>query len=205
MPKSISSRAVAAALLAIGIGYIGGPLAFASSFQAVTKGLPWSSRRLNWSDYRGTPDMSAEAAAMTVYQIDYAEECHGDSFSFSVVSRFQPERSWVRPAVLAAPARAAQLLDHEQLHFDLSEVHARQLRQWLAGLAHPCDMTTAQREKGLQDRVRDNAATQLRYDRETDFGRDARAQARWLADTTRALEHTASWSARGGWTRSGPS
>jgi len=181
-------------------------VAFAVSFQSApsghsgqsgAQGLPWSARRLNWSDYRGMPDNSADAAAMTAYQLDYAEECNGDAFSFSVLSTFRPEQSWVRPSVLTIPARAAQLLDHEQLHFDLSELHARQLRQWLAGLSDPCRLTSKEREKRLQARVRENAATQLRYDRETSFGRDAGAQARWSADTTRALETTAQWAARG--------
>lgn len=156
--------------------------------------IRWSaSRHLTWADYRGVPDNSSDAAAMTVYLIAYEEECAGDRYSFTVTTTFQPDRSWVRPSVLETPWRGAQLLDHEQLHFDLSELNARRLRQWLSELAAPCRMASDERNASITKRIRADANDQHRYDQETNFGRDDRAQSRWSADTARALTKLAAW------------
>ena len=180
------------AVLALTLATIG-----AGSAQTNTSKLqpiPWSaSRHLTWADYLGAPDFSTDAAAMTVYLIGYSTECTGDRLSFSVTTTFQPDRSWVRSSVLESTVRATRLLEHEQLHFDLSELHARKIRQWLAGLSKACSMTRGELEKLVTNRVRDITSTQLEYDRDTDFGLDARAQAKWSADTAKALDKMAAW------------
>ena len=159
--------------------------------------IPWSSSRpLTWADYRGAADLSTDAMAMTVYLLGYETECNGDHFSAAVTTTFQPDRSWVRTTILETAARATRLLEHEQLHFDLSELHARRLRQCLAGLKDACAMEKKDLDALVTKRVRDITSTQLQYDRETDFGRDTRAQAKWSADTAQALAKSAAWSAR---------
>ena len=129
-------------------------------------------------------------------RLAYQEECQGDEFQFTVVSRFRRDRSWVRAALFETPARAARLLDHEQEHFDLSEVHARGLRQWLTSLKNPCGMKKDDRHSLITRHVRDDARMQGRYDRDTNFGRDSRAQAGWSAKTSRSLKQLAPWAVR---------
>jgi hypothetical protein len=158
-----------------------------------TTGLAWSTRPLAWSDYRGAPDFSTDASATTVCEIAYEEACEGDAFSFTVVSMFRRDRSWVRPTLFETPARAARLLDHEQGHFDLSEVLARSLRQRLTSLTKPCQMKKDDRHNLIRRQVRDDAQMQARYDRETNFGRDRFAQAHWSSTTSRSLTQLAAW------------
>ena len=163
---------------------------------ADSSGVAWSARPLAWSDYRGAPDYSTDASATTVCEIAYEEECDGDAFQFTVVSLFRRDRSWVRPTLFETPARAARLLDHEQGHFDLSEVLARSLRQRLTSLKDPCRMKKEDRHNLIRRHVRDDTQTQARYDRETNFGRDRFAQARWSGTTSRSLTQLAAWAVR---------
>ena len=161
-----------------------------------TSGVAWSERPLTWNDYRGAPDYSTDASATTVCEIAYEEACDGDAFQFTVVSMFRRDRSWVRPSLFETPARAARLLDHEQGHFDLSEVLARSLRQRLTSLKDPCRMKKEDRHNLITRQVRDDAQMQARYDRETSFGRDRLSQARWSGMTSRSLTQLAVWAVR---------
>ena len=102
----------------------------------------------------------------------------------------------MRPTLMETPGRAARLLDHEQGHFDLSEVHARLLRQRLTSLKEPCRIPQDERRAIVMRQVREDTSNQGRYDRETNFGRDTRAQARWSADTSRALTRMGAWAAK---------
>ncbi len=49
-----------------------------------------------------------------------------NDFQYEVQSNFYPGNSWVKP-----DKKDAYLLAHEQLHFDISELHARKLRKAL--------------------------------------------------------------------------
>ena len=80
-----------------------------------------------------------------------------------------------------ADVGAAQLLDHEQLHFDIAELAARRLRtrfeDFKDGCAEPGGVESIQAMVVEIDR--ELQEEQSRYDRETNHGADARTQDRW--------------------------
>lgn len=149
----------------------------------VPMSLVWSPLRLlKWSDFQGTPDITSDASAITAYVIQYEAECTGDVLTFRAVSAFLPDQSWVKNSLLARPVEADLALQHEQTHFDLSEVHVRKARRLLRELQQPCRNSTEQFDALVAPILKEDAETQRRYDRETSHGRDLQAQARWDRD-----------------------
>jgi predicted secreted Zn-dependent protease len=82
-----------------------------------------------------------------------------------------------------------QLLEHEQIHFDIAEVAARRIRAGFAGFRNACaeaggtdpiQQMVAQGDRDLQEE-------QQRYDRETAHGTNPRAQEQWTLKVRKAL------------------
>ncbi len=130
---------------------------------------------------------------MTAKSLIWGFHCTGDEFTFQAVAVFLPDRSWVDPTVSIQLGSGLETLRHEQTHFDLTEVFTRRMRQFFAGLPHPCD-NTAEQLTDLADRfLHDEADAQRRYDEATANGRAGSAQSRWDADVKRWLEALASF------------
>lgn len=84
----------------------------------------WSaSNKLTWNDFQGNPDTTSNYKAITTSQIGFTPEIHKDSIILSVPCNFLKSESWsVRKSNYA-------LLAHEQLHFDIAELVARNIRK----------------------------------------------------------------------------
>jgi len=138
--------------------------------------VPWSADRpLAWSDFRGLPPDDVRSDAYTCYRVSATIESDPSGrIEARVMCRFLPEESWVRPSARSS----MRLLAHEQLHFDLAEVHARRFAAELPVLLVAGDVEAAlgRAHDRMMARLRKE---QARYDRETDHGRNAAAQARW--------------------------
>ena len=148
----------------------------------------WSAeRRLRWGDFLARPQLNTIAAAMTSYVLSYDADCDSNVFSFRVVSAFLPERSWVKGDLLMIASHSSRALQHEQTHFDLSEVHVRKIRRALVELPDPCGKTEQERDTVVSAFIREDGEAQLRYDRETGHGSLDAAQRGWDADVARQL------------------
>jgi hypothetical protein len=157
--------------------------------------IAWSSeRRLSKADFKGRAPASA-SNAMSWLNIDLSWGCEAGALVASARATFDPSQSWWRPASDNASSRRplqrdAQLLEHEQLHFDLTEIAVRRIRKRLEELKDACA------EPGGADAIpseiekidRELHEEQRRYDRETVHGTDARAQAKW-AERVKKLLH----------------
>lgn len=175
--------------------------------------IVWSSeRRLTRSDFKGRVPPNAATASMSWLNIDVSWECAAGELSATVHATFDPGRSWWRAAQgniwdtvgerrggvsgahlearRSAVQRDSQLLEHEQLHFDLTELSARRLKAQVGDLKDVCDgaddgdrvrQTVAQVDRELQEE-------QGRYDRETAHGTNAVAQARWIERVRKLLK-----------------
>jgi hypothetical protein len=173
--------------------------------------IPWSAeRKLTKADFRARVPATAASASMSAISIDAAWECEGSALVSSARATFDPSKSWWRNAqggVWGGVAertsssqaqqdarrnsmlRDVQLLDHEQLHFDIAEVAARKITARFA------DFKSACAEAGGTDRIhemvvqvdRELQEEQQRYDRETAHGTNARAQEQWKLKIRKAL------------------
>lgn len=77
--------------------------------------------------------------------------------------------------------RDIQLLEHEQLHFDIAEVVVRTIRARFAGFKNACAEPggTDEIQPVVVEADRELQEEQQRYDRETGHGTNARAQEEW--------------------------
>lgn len=135
------------------------------------------SKKLTWSDFKGKPSNISNAAAITASGISYSFSAQGTKdkveLDFKVETHFYPDKSWYK-ATTANPI----VLSHEQLHFDISEVFARKLRQILAETKFTNNAKSEVKEI-YRNVLRELNDYQNQYDDETNFSRDTVQQLIW--------------------------
>jgi hypothetical protein len=174
--------------------------------------IDWSSeRRLSKDDFKGRAPAAARNTAQSWLNVDASWECKGDVLIATVRATFDPGRSWWRAAQgniweggernggvsrthidarRSVIQRDMQLLEHEQLHFDLTEMAVRRIRSRLEDLKDSCADPGG--TEGLQDEItridRDLQDEQRQYDRDTSYGTNAVAQDRWKRTIRQQLD-----------------
>ncbi len=156
-------------------------------FSQEEESVPWSAdRKLQWSDFKGSYFKTEWAAATTATGISYAfsaKEQGGQQFlEIDVQCKFFPERSWYRPELCDSV-----ILSHEQLHFDIAELHARKFRKRLAEFRFTDKVKEEVRDIYKQI-LKDLVMYQNRYDRESDFSKDFQQQLQWNRNIAAELE-----------------
>nr|GFD16070.1 hypothetical protein [Tanacetum cinerariifolium] len=87
----------------------------------------------------------------------------------------------------------AKLLRHEQLHFDITEVYARRLRQKLAGVRIPCAELGPTFERLSKGVYADWEKAEDQYDRDTNHGLKPAQQTQWEAQVQQQLQELAAF------------
>jgi hypothetical protein len=165
------------------------------ALKIAAESIVWSAeRRLSWDDFAGRPDISSEAAAMTVYLLSYDGTCRDNLYDGRVFSAFLPDQSWVKTSVLLARAEVNRhALAHEQTHFDLSEVSARRMRRALGTLVDPCSRSDEEMQAIVDPFIKEDFARQRRYDAETLNGSNSAWQRDWEMRVDRELRELAAF------------
>lgn len=149
--------------------------------------ITWSAeRRLTQADFQARAPMGDPLAASTSSNIKADAACKDFVFSSTVAATFDPATSWMRN-----PQKASEmLLRHEQLHFDLTEVYARIMRQKLQLFAARANCEKLQPAFNNVTKLvyADWNREQNRYDQETNHGLNAVRQAAWEKQTAAKLE-----------------
>lgn len=148
--------------------------------------IPWSeSRKLSWQDFKAPPHSDPRTAAITASGITYSfsSRAMGNAVTanFEVYALFYPNQSWYRPQQCNA-----HILAHEQLHFDITELFARKMRQRLQETTFSLDI----REEVAaiySDILRELDQFQQLYDVETNYSRDVEKQEYWNQKVAQAL------------------
>ena len=149
--------------------------------------ISWSAvRRLTMADFQARAPMGDPLASSTSSNIKADAACKDYVFSSSVTATFDPNTSWFRNPQKATEA----LLRHEQLHFDITEVYARIMRQKLQLFSAKANCEKLQ--PGFNNTTKLVYAAwdheQNRYDQETNHGLNAVRQAAWEKQTAAKLE-----------------
>lgn len=156
------------------------------SFVADEPSIVWkNSHRLSWNDFRGTPGNADEVAAITASGIAYdlSATMAGAEVQVkcNVTAYFYPERSWYKKELADSV-----VLAHEQLHFDITELHARKLRSAVKKTVFTRNVK--QEMKALYEVVnRELDAYQRQYDTATDYSRNIEQQSEWGKKVARDL------------------
>lgn len=155
--------------------------------QEIVESISWeASRKLNWNDFKGSVPPAAVAAATTASGISYNYSAnlmhHEVQLDFEVTAFFYPKESWYKPDICDAA-----ILQHEQLHFDISELFARKMRMKLRNTSFTENVKSEIR-KIYRETIKEMEKLQDMYDWETNFSRNDEAQERWNARIKDALE-----------------
>lgn len=148
--------------------------------------IPWNAdRKLQWSDFKGSYFKTEWAAATTATGIGYAftaNEQNGQQFwEIEVKCVFFPQKSWYRPEICDSI-----ILSHEQLHFDIAELHARKFRKRLVEFPFTANVKEEVRDIYKQI-LKELLIFQNKYDRETDFSKDVQHQLLWNRSIAKEL------------------
>jgi len=145
--------------------------------------IDWSKKRLEWADYLCEPDPSSDAAATTTTYLGVEYKISKSVFSYRIACRFSKEKSW-------GLHKTSYILAHEQGHFDITEIFARELNKRLS--KYNFNKRTFQDDlKKIYDRVmEDKEDFQREYDEDTDYSRNRARQLAWLEKIENILEET---------------
>ncbi len=128
--------------------------------------IEWSaSRSLSWSDYvkKSTSFNNSKALAMTATSIEYTVYEKSNTPPVYVFKNyFEKKHSWTITA-------RKDVLKHEQLHFDISELYARKMRKEMKLLNQQKEKDNRKYQKKFNELNNDMIANQKRYDKETHY------------------------------------
>ncbi|WP_124980041.1 DUF922 domain-containing protein [Nonlabens xiamenensis] len=147
---------------------------------------------LSWEDFRGTPPSNADHHASVNsgmgYQFSSSMQNGEWHVDVRVNSYFYPQLSWKKE--LDEHDRA--LLAHEQLHWDISELYARQLRE---AYSRYVPKNEPKKEVDFIFKVfeKKRRARQQNYDRESQHGNNKEAQSHWQQQIREELFTYSAW------------
>ena len=140
--------------------------------QSTPRALTWAQHpALGWDDFKGRARRTTgEPSAVTDTGFRVQLECREGALDIRVEAEFYTNSSWVK-----AGRKSAELLRHEQGHFDITELYARRMRRAIRDANIGCDDDRRAEAAGKRifaqlDREWEKAEKQ--YDADTSDGRD---------------------------------
>lgn len=163
---------------------------FATAFKVSCQeenAIRWApDHRLSWSDFKAQPPKDSRVAAITASGISYrfsALEKGGQmEVDCNIETFFYPESSWYIPETANEV-----ILSHEQLHFDISELFARKMRERVARFSFT-SRVKSEMKKIYEQILKELQTFQKRYDEETNFSREVEKQTEWNNKIAQALQ-----------------
>ena len=143
--------------------------------------------KLTWEDFKAEPKTSSQFQANTnsgfSYSWSYSSNNGEMKLTYDVYSTFYPNRSWVDPE-----HKTAKLLAHEQLHFDISELHARKLLKALS--EYKLGRNIRQDLKSIYTKIeKERIAMQQSFDKESNHSLNAEEEQRWQNFIAKELQN----------------
>jgi len=146
--------------------------------------------KLKWSDYTGKVDQHSTYWSTTYWYVHYKYrviQLQGDTVKVDLQSwPALQERSWVLPS-----KRSAELLQHEQGHFDLARLLALEFKQEAGSTVLLRNNYSRKLDSIFNADLYDIKQMEIQYDTETNHMWDRAAQERWnkkIADMIKAAE-----------------
>ncbi len=130
--------------------------------------------KLSWDDFKGEPRYDyANISAITSSGIIHYKGCRNGKIIYKVKAYFEKNESWVKEEALTD-----HHLEHEQIHFDITELYARKLRKLLSEQEFYCGQEAE--FEAFVDRFLDNwEMMQQAYDAHTRHSMDKVSQKDW--------------------------
>lgn len=168
---TVFSKVILAALFVL-------PLA---SFGQGDEFIEWSPiKRLTWDDYLAKPSSASDAAAITSTALGLEYHVRNNILSYTITCRFSKTRSWGK-------YKTEYILEHEQGHFDITEIYARKLDDAIRQYKFNPKKFKTDLDTIYKEIMEEKEEVQNRYDIETDYSRDKEKQAEWLKKIQKQL------------------
>ncbi len=139
------------------------------------------SKKVAWTDFKATPNASSSYKAFTESEIKTEIAAKNNEAHISIKTFFDKNKSWVKD-------KTDELLAHEQLHFDITELWARKFRQKIKGKTF--SFKTFQKElNAIQtDIYKGSKDMQTDYDKETQHAVVVASQKKWEKKISQDLQ-----------------
>ena len=135
--------------------------------------IAWNEyRALTWDDFQATADINSHGDASTTIRISAKPYYKRGKLQYNVDAWFLPEKSWYK-------TKSAELLAHEQLHFDLAELYARKIRHLISDYRQKGIKDPKKYHAGIQRLLDESNIVDRQYDNETVHGAIKSKQASW--------------------------
>jgi Bacterial protein of unknown function (DUF922) len=153
----------------------------------ISNTITWQANCLRWNHFQGkVPD--ARKRGNVVAKIFMRLECPSyqvlDTFIFMVLAVNDVDKSWT------TTTEDLYILAHEQIHFDIAEIHARIIRKYIQELHFNIESLKLL-NKHVEQVMRLFQQMEVLYDKETHHGINEKKQLEWqkfIAEKLAALE-----------------
>jgi len=151
--------------------------------------IDWNGKaKLHWGNFEAAPEYNTDAVAITASGITYGfrSKTYSNSskveYTTSVLAQFYPEQSWyIKERVNDT------VLGHEQLHFDITELHARKFRKRIK--EEKFTKNIKQEINKIYEEINQSLQQmQNAYDNGSDYSRDYKGQKGWEDRITKELK-----------------
>ena len=140
-------------------------------------------QKLKWSDFQGKSYPEMDEKAMTTSSVEYSYSATGSTFKYEVLCKFFPKLSWKQQDTELND----YMLQHEQTHFDITELYARLMRKRLSE-----EVKTAKDISKIpaigQEITLQWQKEQKKYDKETNHSINTDKQIEWNASIQKRLD-----------------
>jgi hypothetical protein len=144
--------------------------------------IEWSAaKKLTWNDYLATPSSLSDAAAITSTALGIEYHLRNNVLSYKITCRFSKTRSWGKHKTI-------YILQHEQGHFDITEIFARKLAREIKEYKFNPKKYQEDLTKIYKKVMEEKEEYQNQYDAETDYSRNKEKQAEWVMKIREELE-----------------
>ena len=141
---------------------------------------------LNWKNFKGRADRKSKYYANTSSGYQYSASLVGDSLKVEVPCYFFPYQSWLKKG-----KGTPELLKHEQVHFDITEVYTRKIRSEIKRGKYTLKNANKSIVKIIKKYDKQLNAAQKKYDKETNHSINEEEQKKWNALVEKQLIHSA--------------
>lgn len=147
------------------------------------KSITWKKDfKLSKADFKGKVDVNSTNVAQTganIIIVPFAKK--SGKYLYRVYAKFYKYKSWIN-------TDSKIVLNHEQIHFDITELYARKMRKEI----HKIKLSKKEVEEFDYRRIhkkffKEFIAYQRKYDKETDFSRKFSVQKKWETSVKKQL------------------
>ncbi|MEO6522286.1 MAG: hypothetical protein ABIN91_11450 [Mucilaginibacter sp.] len=144
--------------------------------------IVWSSfHKLTWADYKARPVAASRIASLTHFSFVHSWHVDDNVLIAQVICIFNPCQSWTKNN------QSAELLEHEQAHFDIAEYFRRVYNKRISHERYTPTTLPLITLKTYVDIQLECARMEDAYDEETNHGLNQSSQREWITRVGKLL------------------